>query len=205
MFEWTNKKCKNFNIFSKKVIKTNTWKYHYFTTVYQKSWWFDLQFLRYWAWKTEIGNFGSFFAFFFPPPQKKKKKKLKNQNFQKMKKMPDISSFYTCAPKITIIWYVSWDTKVFFTGITVVDVDLNWLNWFHFLILEIGLLIILIDCMIFPSTFLDVKRMSISTVSFLACTARLWNSLPIECFPLTHDLSGFKSRINIHLLTVGSF
>ena len=36
-------------------------------------------------------------------------------------------------------------------------------------------------------------------------TARLWNSLPMECFPLTYDLSGFKSSINRHLLTVGSF
>ena len=35
--------------------------------------------------------------------------------------------------------------------------------------------------------------------------ARLWNFLPIECFPLTYDLSGFKSRINGHLLTVGLF
>ena len=34
--------------------------------------------------------------------------------------------------------------------------------------------------------------------SFLPCTARLWNSLPIECFPLTYDFSGFKSRINRH-------
>ena len=34
---------------------------------------------------------------------------------------------------------------------------------------------------------------------------RLWNSLPIECFPLFNDLSGFKSRINRYLLTVGSF
>ena len=41
--------------------------------------------------------------------------------------------------------------------------------------------------------------------SFFPRTARLWNSLPIECFPLTCDLSGFKSRINRHLLTVGSF
>ena len=41
--------------------------------------------------------------------------------------------------------------------------------------------------------------------SFLPRTARLWNSLPIECFPLTYDLSGFKSRINRYLLTVGSF
>ena len=41
--------------------------------------------------------------------------------------------------------------------------------------------------------------------SFFPRTARLRNSLPIECFPLTYDLSGFKSRINRHLLTVGSF
>ena len=37
---------------------------------------------------------------------------------------------------------------------------------------------------------------------FFPHTARLWNSLPIECFPLTYDLNGFKSRINRHLLTV---
>ena len=36
-------------------------------------------------------------------------------------------------------------------------------------------------------------------------TARLWNSLSIECFPLTDDLNGFKSKISRHLLTVGSF
>ena len=41
--------------------------------------------------------------------------------------------------------------------------------------------------------------------SFFPHTARLWNSLPIECFPLTYDHSGFKSRINRYLLTVGSF
>ena len=35
--------------------------------------------------------------------------------------------------------------------------------------------------------------------------SEIWNSLPIEWFPLTYDLSGFKSRINRHLLTVGSF
>ena len=28
------------------------------------------------------------------------------------------------------------------------------------------------------------------------CTARLWNSLPIECFSLTYNQNGFKSRIN---------
>ena len=41
--------------------------------------------------------------------------------------------------------------------------------------------------------------------SFFLRTARLWNSLLIECFSLTYDLSGFKSRINRYLLTVGSF
>ena len=41
--------------------------------------------------------------------------------------------------------------------------------------------------------------------SFFPRMAKLWNFLPIECFSLTYDLSGFKSRINRHLLTVGSF
>ena len=55
-----------------------------------------------------------------------------------------------------------------FTGITLVDVHLNWLNWFYFLVLEGGLLVVLIDSIIFLSPFLDVTRMSMSTVSFLA-------------------------------------
>ena len=41
--------------------------------------------------------------------------------------------------------------------------------------------------------------------SFLPRTARLWNSLSIECFPLTYDLNCFKSRNNRYLLTVGYF
>ena len=41
--------------------------------------------------------------------------------------------------------------------------------------------------------------------SFFPRTARLWNSLPVECFPLTYDLSSFKSRISRYRLTVGSF
>ena len=37
------------------------------------------------------------------------------------------------------------------------------------------------------------------------CYASLWNSLPIECFPLTY-LNGFKSRINrLHLFHEVSF
>ena len=39
--------------------------------------------------------------------------------------------------------------------------------------------------------------------SFFPCRARIWNFLPTECFSLTYDLSGLKSKINRHLLTVG--
>ena len=48
------------------------------------------------------------------------------------------------------------------------DVLQNWLNWFHFHFLELGLLVILIDSMIFLLPFLDATRMPMSTVSFLA-------------------------------------
>ena len=41
--------------------------------------------------------------------------------------------------------------------------------------------------------------------SFFPYTTRPWNYLPIECFSLTNDLNGFKSRIKWHLLSVGSF
>ena len=81
-----------------------------------------------------------------------------------------------------------------------VDVHLNWLNLFNFLILKVGLPIILIDCIIFLSPFLDITTISNSFFnSFFPLTARLWNSLPIECFPLTYDLNGFKCRNNRHI------
>ena len=37
--------------------------------------------------------------------------------------------------------------------------------------------------------------------SFFPRTARLWSSLPIQCFSLTCNLNGFQSRINRYLLT----
>ena len=55
-------------------------------------------------------------------------------------------------------------------------------------------------CITIPRCYKDVY-----VNSFFPRTARLWNSLPIESFPLTYDCSGFKSRINKHLLTVVSF
>ena len=51
-------------------------------------------------------------------------------------------------------------------------------------------------CITIPRCYKDVY-----VKSFFPHTARLWNALPIECFPLTYDLSGFMSRINRHLLT----
>ena len=78
--------------------------------------------------------------------------------------------------------------KFFPIGITLANVLQNWLNLFHFLFLKGGPLNILIDCMIFLPPFLDVYMNSL-----FPRTARIWNSLPIEYFPLTYDLSEFKS------------
>ena len=60
------------------------------------------------------------------------------------------------------------------------DFYLNCLNWFHFLILEDGLLVILIDCMIFLSPFIDVIKMSMSTVSFLAHLDSVYRMLSFD-------------------------
>ena len=58
--------------------------------------------------------------------------------------------------------------SLFSAGITFLDVLQNWVALFYFLFLEQSLLVVLIDCMIFQSSFLDVTSMSMSTVSFLA-------------------------------------
>ena len=49
-----------------------------------------------------------------------------------------------------------------------VDIHLNRLNCFHFVIFDGGLLTILINCMIFLSRFVDVTRISMSTVQFFS-------------------------------------
>ena len=41
--------------------------------------------------------------------------------------------------------------------------------------------------------------------SFFPHSGRIGNYLPIECFAFTYNVSGFKSKINRHLFTVGSF
>ena len=99
-----------------------------------------------------------------------------------------LSNHWLCLSRIIIK-----TQSIFSKSITLVDVHLNWLNWFSFLIVEGGLLVILIDC-IFLSLLQDISD-----------TARLWNFLAIECFPLTCDLNDFKSRINRHMLILGYF
>ena len=40
--------------------------------------------------------------------------------------------------------------------------------------------------------------------SFFPRTAKLWNSLPSDCFPLSFDLNRFKTNVNRHLRSIGS-
>ena len=64
--------------------------------MYQKPWWYDLQFLRYRVWQTEIGNYGSLFN-------------LKNQNFERMKKNAgDIILLHRYS-----YWDTEWDRYIF--------------------------------------------------------------------------------------------
>ena len=88
--------------------------------------------------------------------------------------------------------------------VTLVHIHLNWLNWFHFFFLFGGPLVVLIDWMIFLSLFLDVYR-NVFFNCFFPYTARLWNFLPAECFPLTYDLNGYMSRVNRHFFHLGLF
>ena len=85
------------------------------------------------------------------------------------------------------------------------DFHLNWQNRFRFPILVGGPLFILIGCMIFSSTTPTCYK-DVYVKGFFSGTAKLPNSLPTECFPLTYDLNGFlKPRANSSLLSPGSF
>ena len=88
-------------------------------------------------------------------------------------------------------------------GINFEDVHMNWLNWFHFVILEGGLLVTLYKLHDF-SVSIHICYKDVYANSFFPSTASLRNFLPIEWFPLIYDLNGFKSRFNRHFLTLGS-
>ena len=59
------------------------------------------------VWQIEIGNYGSFCAPLPPPPWKIQKISI----FKKWKELLEISSFYTCVPKLTIKEYNSWEME----------------------------------------------------------------------------------------------
>ena len=63
--------------------------------MYQNSWTCDLQFLRYRMWQTEI--MGYFLPFY-------QTKNQKIRILKKLKRLLEISSFYTCGSKTTILW-----------------------------------------------------------------------------------------------------
>ena len=65
----------------------------------------------------------------------------------------------------------------FSVAIILVDVHLNQLNWFNFLFLEGGLLVILIDCMIFLLPFLGLTRCLCQQCISLYSSNKLWKSL----------------------------
>ena len=64
------------------------------------------------------------------------------------------------------------------TFITLVDVHMSWLNWFHFLILNTTHYSDRLHhfSVTIPRCYKDVY-----VNGFFPCTARLWNSLTIEC------------------------
>ena len=75
------------------------WRCHHFTHVHHKWKSYDVLFLRYGAWQTELFPISDYFLPFYPPNNPE------NQNFEKMKKPLEISSFYTSVPKIMVICY----------------------------------------------------------------------------------------------------
>ena len=90
-----------------KKIKKNIWRYHDFPPVYQKSWWYDLQFLRYRGWQTEIGNYGPFFALLLPHLKTPKLRILKKMK----KKLLKTSTSDTCSKKHNCMRYGYWDME----------------------------------------------------------------------------------------------
>ena len=89
-------------------MKKNTWRYHYFTPVHEKSSWYDLQFLKQCNRVKQVilGHFCPL----IPTPLKSQKIKLLKWN-----KFLEIS-FYKFVPKISIIWFMvstDWDWQNF--------------------------------------------------------------------------------------------
>ena len=96
--KWANKKQNNFNIYNVVFllnrVKKNTCRYHYKNLD-------DMIYMIYISWDIQqnilkLVILGHLLPFYLH-------KKTQNQNFEKQKNLLEISSFYTCVPKITII------------------------------------------------------------------------------------------------------
>ena len=70
-----------------------------------------------------------------------------------------------------------------------ISVHLKWLSCFHFLVLE-GRSTRYSDRLYDFSVTIPRCCKDVFLNSFFPHTARFWNSLPIECFPLTHNPNG---------------
>ena len=84
--------------------KTNCWRYHHFTHVYQKPQSYEVRFLRYGVRQTEFFVILVYFLPFYPLTTHKIK------ILKKWKKKLYMSSFYIWVSKIMII-YASWDME----------------------------------------------------------------------------------------------
>ena len=89
----------NFEKMKKKKEK-NTWRYYHFTHVYHKWQSYDIWFVRYGAQQTEFFAFWTIFCSFTRPPNNPKKLKFGKNEKRSLK----ILLFYTCVPKMRIIW-----------------------------------------------------------------------------------------------------
>ena len=93
----------------------------------------------------------------------------------------------------------NWCTHIF----SVLSPDLKWLNWCHFYFS--GRFTHYSHRIHYFSVTIPRYHKDVYVNSFFSCKTWHWNSLPMECFPLTYDLTGFQSRIKRHILTVSSF
>ena len=94
---------------------------------------------------------------------------------------------FTCCLSLTFDSLLKYSQlKVFSIGITLTDVHLNRLNWFKFPMLKGDLLVILIDWMIFLSSFLDATTLEFSVYRTLSFDLRSkWLVTPYHIVPVS--------------------
>ena len=81
------------------------WIYYHFKQVHHKWQSYDLRFLRCGGRQTELLSFWTIFCPFTPLHPLPLSTTQKNEKFEKVKKILEMPSFYTSAPKIMTIWY----------------------------------------------------------------------------------------------------